>query len=218
MKGVDLYFDFISPYSYFAWMKLGPLCAKKGAALVARPVLFAGLLNHWGQLGPAEIPAKRRFLFSDAVRIAELHGLPFRGPRYHPFNPLTALRVAVAEAAGDRQREVIDTLFHAGWGSGIDLGSQEEIARALDDKGLDGRALLEKAAQAEVKDALRKSTEEAIGRGVFGVPTMFVGEDLFWGSDRIDHVALALDGEDPIDREQVAEMLARPAAADRRKG
>ena len=112
MHRVDLYFDFISPYAYFGWVQIRALCAKKGAALVAHPVLFAGLLNHWGQLGPAEIPPKRRFLFSDGVRIAKLHGLPFLGPRFHPFNPLTALRAALPEVAGERQHDVIDTLFH----------------------------------------------------------------------------------------------------------
>lgn len=218
MRRVDLFFDFISPYAYFGWVQLRALCAKKGAALVARPALFAGLLNHWGQLGPAEIPPKRRFLFSDGVRIAKLHGLPFVGPKFHPFNPLTALRAALPEVGGERQHEIIDTLFDAGWGGGIDLGSAEEVAAALDKKGLDGQGLVQKTKLPEVKEGLKKSTDEAIARGVFGVPTMIVGEDLFWGSDRIEHVALALDDNDPIDRERVEEFLARPQGADRRKG
>src|SRR5262245_20848683 len=158
MRRVDLYFDFISPYSYFAWKRLRPLCATAGAEVIAHPTLFAGLLNRWGQLGPAEIPPKRRFLFSDCVRVAALSGVPFAGVKFHPFNPLTALRVALAEVGGDRQHDVIEALFHAGWGAGIDLGSPDELAAALDGAGFDGRALIEKAALPEVKEALKKNT------------------------------------------------------------
>jgi 2-hydroxychromene-2-carboxylate isomerase len=215
MPRVDFYFDYISPYSYLAWVQIRALCAKKGADLVLHPTLFAGLLNHWGQLGPAEIEPKRRWIFSDAHRTARLHGLPFSCPKYHPFNPLSALRLTLAEVAEDRQHAVCDTLFHAGWGAGIDLGSSEEICRALDERGLPGQALIEKTGLPEVKEALKRSTAEAIERGVFGVPTMIVGQDLFWGSDRMDFVALALDGDDPIDRPSVDAVLSRPKAADR---
>jgi 2-hydroxychromene-2-carboxylate isomerase len=217
MSRVDFYFDYLSPYAYFAWHRLRPMCAAKGAELWAHPTLLAGLLNHWGQLGPAEIPAKRRWIYSDGYRIANLHGLDFSGPKVHPFNPLPALRLSILEVAGPRRHDLIEAIFYAGWGRGIDLGSPDELAAALDAEGFDGRALLEKTRLPEIKEALKKNTDDAIARGVFGVPTMIVGEEVFWGSDRIDHVALALDGRDPIDRAWVDEALARPKGADRRE-
>lgn len=217
MRRVDFYFDFISMYAYLAWPRIRELCAEKGAELVVHPTLFAGLLNHWGQLGPAEIEPKRRWAYSDAYRAAKLAGLPLTCPKHHPFNPLTALRLSLAEVAGDRQHDVVDAVFHAGWGAGIDLGSADELCEALDARGLPGRLLLEKTGAPEVKAALKKSTDDAIARGVFGVPTTFVGDELFWGSDRMDFVRLALDGRDPIDRGWVEGVLARPKTADRRE-
>jgi 2-hydroxychromene-2-carboxylate isomerase len=216
MRRVDFYFDYLSGYAYFAWIQLRPLCAKRKVELAAHPTLFAGLLNHWGQLGPAEIPPKRRWAYSDGYRIAKLHGLEFSCPKFHPFNPLPALRLSLPEVGGERQHEVIDALFRAGWGRGIDLGSPEELSAALNAAGLPGPELIEKTNLPEVKAALKKSTDDAIAAGVFGVPSMIVGEELFWGSDRMDHVALALDGEDPLDRAFVDSVLARPKMADRR--
>lgn len=215
MRRVDLYFDYISPYAYLGWVELRALCAEASAELSAHPVLFAGLLNHWGQLGPAEIAPKRRWIFADVFRIAKLRGIPLVGPAAHPFNPLMALRLSLPEVCGERQFDVIDAVMRAGWGEGIDLGSPEAIGAALDRAGLPGAELLEKAQGAEAKQALKARTEEAIARGVFGVPAMVVNGELFWGSDRMDHVALALAGQDPLDRAAVEKALERPRGADR---
>lgn len=214
---VDFYFDYISGYAYFAWLRIQEICDHRGVELGVHPVLFAGLLDRWGQLGPAEIPPKRAWAYKDAFRHARLHGIELSCPKYHPFNPLLALRLSLREVAGAEQRRVVSTIFRAGWGQGIDLGSPDELAGALDREGLDSRALIERASAPAAKEALRRDTERAVGRGVFGVPTTFVGDELFWGSDRMDHVELALDGRDPLDEARVREALARPRAADRRK-
>lgn len=214
---VDFYFDYISGYAYFAWLRIQEICDRRGVELDVHPVLFAGLLDRWGQLGPAEIPPKRAWAYKDAFRHARLHGIELSCPKYHPFNPLLALRLSLREVAGAEQRRVVSTLFRAGWGQGIDLGSPDELAGALDREGLDGRALIERASAPEAKEALRRDTERAVDRGVFGVPTTFVGDELFWGSDRMDYIELALDGRDPLDEARVREALARPRAADRRK-
>jgi len=215
MPRVDFHFDYVSPYAYFAWTQIRSLCAEKGAELVVRPTLFAGLLNHWGQLGPAEIPPKRRWAFSDAYRISKRLGLPLEGPQYHPFNPLVALRLSLVEVGGSRQHDIIDAIFAAGWGRGIDLGSADELAAALSEKGMDGPALVEKTSSPEVKEALKKSTDDAIARGVFGVPTILVGDELFWGSDRMEDVRLALEGKNLLDQAWVDRVLTRPRGADR---
>ncbi|WP_437642294.1 2-hydroxychromene-2-carboxylate isomerase [Sorangium sp. So ce854] len=214
---VEFYFDYISGYAYFAWLRIQEICDRRGVELGVHPVLFAGLLDRWGQLGPAEIPPKRAWAYKDAFRHAKLHGIELSCPKYHPFNPLLALRLSLREVAGAEQRRVVSTIFRAGWGQGIDLGSPDELAGALDREGLDSRALIERASAPEAKEALRRDTERAVDRGVFGVPTTFVGDELFWGSDRMDYVELALDGRDPLDEARVREALARPRAADRRK-
>lgn len=216
-RPVEFFFDFLSPYSYFAWPRVRALCARRGVALDLRPVLFAALLDHAGQRGPAEIPAKRAWLLTDCVRLAALYGVPFTFPRHHPFNPLHALRLALPEVSGERQADVVDALWEAGWVNGMDLGATDDLAAALDARGLDGRTLLARASKPSAKDALRRATDDAIGRGVFGVPTFIVGDTLFWGNDRLEHVELALEGRDPLDRDRVRELLGRTASATRRR-
>jgi 2-hydroxychromene-2-carboxylate isomerase len=213
IERVEFFFDFISPYSYLAWPRVRALCARRGLALVLHPVLFAALLDHGGQRGPAEIPAKRAWLVSDCLRLAALEGVPLTFPKYHPFNPLSALRMALRELAGERQEAVVDTLWEAGWRDGVDLGSAEALVAALEARGLDGTALRARAGEPAAKEALRRETTDAIARGVFGVPTMIAGDALFWGNDRVEHLALMLDGRDPLDRARLTEFLARTPSA-----
>jgi 2-hydroxychromene-2-carboxylate isomerase len=216
-RTVDFYFDYISGYAYFGWLRIQQVCASRGVDLRIHPVLFAGLLNHWGTVGPAEVPPRRAWVYRDGFRYAALNGIELRCPKFHPYNPLPALRMSLPEAAGDDQRRVVDAIFRAGWSGGIDLGSTTELVSALDADGLDGKAILARAEAPAAKEALKRETQEAIARGVFGVPTMICGEELFWGNDRIDHLELHLDGKDPLDphRGQVREILARPRMADR---
>jgi 2-hydroxychromene-2-carboxylate isomerase len=216
-EAVEFFFDFISPYSYLAWSRVRAACVQRGLEVVPRPVLFAALLDHGGQRGPAEIPAKRQWLVTDCLRIASLQGLPFTFPAHHPFNPVTALRAALPEVAGERQTEVVDALWTAGWGAGIDLGSPAALVVALNERGLDGEALIARAGEPPAKEALRRQTADAIARGVFGVPTTVAAGLLFWGNDRIEHLELALDGRDPLDRSRVADLLARSASAVRKQ-
>lgn len=213
---IELYFDFISPYAYLAWTELTRRVEERGDALVLTPVLFAGLLKHAGQLGPAEIPEKRAWLIRDTLRRAQRLAVDFDFPATHPFRPLTALRVSLAEVSGERQADVVGALFRHGWSRGGELGVDEEIAQALDDAGLDGNALVEKTRTPSIKTQLKKNTERAISRGVFGVPTMFFGDELFWGSDRVDDLFDHIDGRLHLDPDQVARALARNASATRK--
>ena len=195
---LDFYFDYLSPYAYLASREIGPLCERNQVDLVLRPVLFAGLLDHWGQRGPAEIPPKGLHVFRETLRYALSRDIPLRAPRHHPFNPLTALRVAQAEVSGEDQAGVVRALFDHGWARGGDLGDDDEIARALDEAGLDGLQLVERTRAPEVKARLRADTDAAIARGVFGIPTMVVGEELFWGLDQLPWLELHLQGKDPL--------------------
>jgi len=214
---LDYYFDFLSPYAYFAWPRAKAACAARGLELAPHPVLLAGLLNHWGQLGPAEVPPKREFTFKDCFRYAGLHGIPFIGPTSHPFNPLLVLRLASKEVAGDQQIAVIDALWHAVWGVGIDPASAAEVTAALDAAGLEGATLVAKAQTPPAKEALRLETAAALEHQVFGVPTFIAGGELFWGNDRIDSLERYLDGKDTVDEQALSVFRSRPSSVQRVK-
>jgi 2-hydroxychromene-2-carboxylate isomerase len=221
MQGVlAFYFDFISPYAYLAWQnpRTGPraLAARHGRALALHPVLFAGLLDRWGQLGPAEIPPKRAFLVRDVMRQAAVDSIPLRYPDVHPFNPLTLLRLALSDVAGARQADVIDVLFALAWNRGAPI-DDAAITGALDAIGLPGAALLARTREDAVKAALKQSTDAAVDRGVFGVPTFIVDDELIWGSDRATDVDRFLAGHDPVDRALAAAITARPLGPGRKR-
>jgi 2-hydroxychromene-2-carboxylate isomerase len=213
---IELFFDFISPYAYLAWVDLTRRADERGDELVLHPILFAGLLEHHGQLGPAEIPAKRQWLIRDTMRRAQRLAVDFTYPRSHPFRPLTALRLALPEVADGAQSRVVAALFQHGWERGGEMADDDELTEALNAVGLDGAMLLAKTREPAVKAALRARTDRAIELGVFGVPTMMAGTELFWGSDRIDDLFDHIDGRLPVDQRRVAEFAARAPSADRK--
>lgn len=213
---LDFYFDYLSPYAYFSWRQLQPLCQRHDVQLKPHPVVFGKLLDHWGQLGPAEIAPKKAALYRYCYRYARLHGFGFNPPHCHPFNPLPALRLSLAEICGEHQALVIDALFSAGWSHGADLGSPTALCAILDEAGLNGPALLDATQRHTCKQQLRDATDQAIARGVFGVPTFIVDDELFWGNDQIEHLELFLQGNDPLDRQQVDKMLTRERGIDRK--
>lgn len=207
------YFDFISPYAYLAWATL----KQQNEIVTLRPVLFAALLNHHGQLGPAEIPAKRRWLMKDTLRQARRLGVPLGYPASHPFKPLTALRVSQPEVAGDAQARVVEALFEHGWVHGGELGDDAAITSALAARDLDGAALVAKANEPASKKALQDATAEAIERGVFGVPILEIDGEIFWGHDRLDDAFAHQRGELVITDADIADALHVPATAHRRR-
>jgi 2-hydroxychromene-2-carboxylate isomerase len=180
---VSWVFDVISPFAYLAFRRLAELPPQVELRFV--PVLLAGILGHFGQLGPAEIAPKRRFTIRFVAWRAQRLGLPLRLPPAHPFNPLAALRLIIA--AGSDQRSV-GTVLDAVFRDGRDVSDPAvivDLARVL---GVaDPQAAL---AETAVKQRLREHTDWAIAHGVFGVPTLIIGEELFWGHDAVD---MALD-------------------------
>jgi 2-hydroxychromene-2-carboxylate isomerase len=174
VKKADWYFDFISPFAYIGLMRLERLSQQ--LEISYRPVLFAGLLNHWEQKGPAEIPAKRTWTYRWCTWWAAQQGIAFRAPAVHPFNPLPYLRLVIA--AGNTL-PAIRRIFEALWTTGADPGDERAftaLAHALD---VDPSRLADQS----IKDALRLETAQAVARGVFGVPTLVVDDELFWGAD-----------------------------------
>ena len=179
---LDWYFDFISPFAYLQWRRLRR--DHPEVALNPKPLLFAAILNHVGQLGPAEIPQKRRHTYRIVLWQARAAGIPLHFPPAHPFNPLPALRLCLA--APDRM-QAIDAIFAHIWEHGRLADSVEALADVAASLGIDDTAAI---ARDEVKRELLANGEEAMALGVFGVPTLRVRDELFWGNDATE-LALA---------------------------
>jgi len=197
-------FDYISHNAYLAWTQIGVIAARHGRTVEPEPVLFAGLLNAHGQLGPAEVPPKARWMMLDVARKARRLGVPLAPPKTHPFPPLLALRVTHAAPPGEPRRRLIDGLFRATWAESRDPSDPAEVARIAAAAGLDGERLVKDAATEPVKARLRDATEAAVRDGVFGVPTALADGELFWGFDDLPHLELHLAGRDPTPRARAA--------------
>lgn len=200
------YFDFISPYAYFGLHTLGRL--PRGAALQYRPILFAGLLKHWGQRGPAEIPPKRVWTYRSCIWLARRDQLPFQMPAAHPFNSLPFLRLAIA--AGSTP-EAIQTIFRSLWTTGADPADPSTISRLADLLAVP----LQRLAEPSVKDELRANTDLAIHNGMFGVPSFGIGKEVFWGSDAVDFAAEYLTQPGILEDAEMRRAATLPVAASR---
>lgn len=211
------YFDFISPYAYLGWIQIHALAARHGREVEPVPILFAALLNHHGHKGPAEIPPKRLYIFKNVMRLAHRLGVPLVPPPAHPFNPLLALRVASLPLPAAARRSLIDALFAAAWGGGGGVADAAAVRRAVDAAGMDGAALLAEAETPAAKDRLRQQTDDALTHGLFGVPSVEVDGELFWGCDAFPDVEIFLRGEDPVLATDLARWASLPAAAHRQR-
>ena len=215
---VRFYFDYISSNAYLAWTQLPKLCKRYGFTIDPVPVLFAGLLEAHGQLGPAEIPAKALWTAKNNVRKAALLDVPLNPPAFHPFNPLLALRVSSLPVDAAARRALIAALFDAVWVRGLHVSDPAVVERVAGELSLDGAALVAQAQLPDSKARLRRQTDDAIARGVFGVPSMEVGDELFWGYDDFPYLELCLAGKDPLDGERWQKWFGapRPSAVRRR--
>ena len=191
MKAITFWFDPISPFAYLAFEYLPQALEGCSYAVTYRPLLFAGLLAHWGQKGPAEIEPKRAWTFRHVAWWAHQHGIAIETPATHPFNPLQLLRLATA--CGPNRRVVEAVMRHV-WIGGGDAGDAARVA-ALAQVLAPGRD----PSSTEVKSELRAATAEAIARGVFGVPTFELDGRLFWGVDALPMLRAALLGDPRFD-------------------
>ena len=206
---LDWYFDFISPFAYLQWRRLRR--DHPDVALNPKPLLFAAILNHVGQLGPAEIPQKRRHTYRIVLWQAREAGIPLRFPPAHPFNPLPALRLCLA--APDRLA-AIDAIFAHLWERGLQGDGIELLADVAKSLGIDNPAAA--IARDEVKRELLANGEEAMALGVFGVPTLKVRDELFWGNDATD-LALAYARDPATLDAEMRRVDAIPEAVQRRR-
>jgi 2-hydroxychromene-2-carboxylate isomerase len=202
---VDWYFDFVSPFSYICLHRLEELPAK----VSYKPVLFAGLLNHWGQKGPAEIPAKRRWTYRWCTWWANQLGLTFRFPAEHPFNPLPYLRLAIA---CDCRPDAVKRIFDAVWMSGANASDPARFTALCRELAVEPGEL----GAEPIKTALRRNTEEAAACGVFGVPSFVIDGEVFWGADAVEFVKAFLRDQAVLRNDEMRRVDALPVGAARK--
>jgi 2-hydroxychromene-2-carboxylate isomerase len=204
------YFDVISPFSYLALGEIEEMA--KRMTIVYRPILFAGLLQHWKQLGPAEIAPKRIHTYRFCVWEAERRGIPFRFPPAHPFNPLKPLRLITALKA---EPHVVRAVMDSIWRDGLDLSVETSWAATCAAAGLDPAEANTLVEAADTKARLRANTEEAIAAKLFGVPTLRIGDHSFWGLDALPMARAYLDDPEMLDSGEMLRVATMGASSSR---
>ena len=192
MKKVDYYFDFLSPFSYFSWKNTAELRSNPDIEVALKPVVMGTLFNNWGIKGPGEIPPKRYLMLKQCFQYAAVNNIDFTPPKTHPFNPLYALRLATAICGEQDQEKIIDHLWTTCWSKGNSLGEADFLEEELNTIGLDGKALLERTFERDVKQQLKANTKEAIANKAFGVPSFVYENELYWGNDSLTFLRMAL--------------------------
>ncbi|MEJ5061742.1 MULTISPECIES: 2-hydroxychromene-2-carboxylate isomerase [unclassified Pseudomonas] len=193
-KTVEFYFDLGSPATYLAYTQLPKICEQTDSHLVYIPILLGGVFKATGNASPATIPAKGRYMFQDLDRYAKRYGVPLKFNPHFPINTLMLMRAITGMQLRHPERfaAFIDCLFKALWIEGRSLDDPATVAAVLAQNGFDPNEVLALTADEEVKALLKDNTEKAVQRGVFGAPSMFVGNQLFFGQDRLDFVLEAL--------------------------
>lgn len=193
-KTVEFYFDLGSPTTYLAHTQLAKICADTQSELIYIPMLLGGVFKATGNASPAMIPAKGRYMFQDLDRFAKRYGVQLRFNPHFPINTLILMRAVTGMQMHQPQRfaEFVDCLFRALWVEGRNLNDPQTIGAVLTENGFDPQEIIALTNDESVKAALKENTEAAIKRGVFGAPSMFIGDQLFFGQDRLDFVEEAL--------------------------
>lgn len=193
-KTVEFLFDVGSPTTYLAWTQLPRLARETGTEIAWSPVLLGGIFQATGNASPVSVPAKARWMLADLARAAKRLGVPMHFNPHFPVNTLYLMRGATALLGRPEFEDYLTSVFTALWVGGSDLSDPGRVAEAVERAGLDPeefRGMIENPA---VKDRLKQATDQAVARGVFGCPTFFVGEAMFFGRDRLDDVREALAG------------------------
>ena len=191
-KSVEFFFDFGSPSTYLAWTQLPQIAAAAGANIIWQPMLLGGVFKATGNQSPISIPAKGRYTMQDFARFARRYGVPIAFNPHFPINTLTLMRGAAGYLGSAQFERYLSAIFEAMWVNKKNLGKPEVVAEVITRAGLDPAEFARLVSDEEVKDRLKAITEQAIQRGAFGAPTFFVGEEMFFGQDRLDFVADAL--------------------------
>jgi 2-hydroxychromene-2-carboxylate isomerase len=194
MKTFDFYFDFGSLASYLAHTQLPKMCIETGASANLLPMLLGGVFQATGNSSPMTVPAKGRYVFVDFKRFADGYGVPLNTNPHFPIITTTLMRMVTALQMNKdpRMQNFMDVVYRAIWVDSLNMNDPVIVGQVLTDAGFDAAALLAMANEQATKDQLKAVTMKAVERGVFGAPTFFVGEEMFWGQDRIEQVKAAL--------------------------
>jgi 2-hydroxychromene-2-carboxylate isomerase len=189
-KSVEFFFDVGSPTAYLAWTQLPKICERSGATLIYRPILLGGIFQATGNAAPGTVKAKGRYMARDIQRFAKRYQVPYVFNPDFPINTLFMMRVltGVQMRMPDRFEKLLDVLFTNMWVDPKNLNLPDVTAKMLQQAGFDPAEMIALTADVDVKATLREATEEAVRRGAYGAPTMFVGEEMFFGQDRLDFV------------------------------
>lgn len=201
---IDFFFDFLSPYSYVAWTRIRN---NQSLKLEFFPVALASVISHYETKGPGQIETKRNYLMKDLLRYTSSYGIPFVTPPTLPFNSLYCLRLALKSVSGENQKKIVDLFFRAVWEYGLDVGNSEIVSSILIKENLPVNEMMEKISSKEIRQELKKNSELAISRGVFGVPTFFYNQEMFWGNDSIDYLRMAIENKDPLDLKKYKDFI-----------
>lgn len=207
-RTAEWFFDFVSPFAYLQLEQFGKLPASLRVEL--RPVVLGAILAHWGQKGPAEIAAKRAFTYRHALYRAQKLGIAYRMPPAHPFNPIKALRLAIAMGGS---LDVVTRIFRYIWRDGLDAATPEGFAALC--RAMDFAEGVEAVDAPAVKQALRDNTDRALSLEVFGVPTFALEGDLFWGEDATDLFVDCVNSPAWLDSPEVRRIGALPIGVQR---
>lgn len=191
-RTLEFLFDVGSPASYVAFKRVPDIAARTGATIEYKPFLLGGVFKATGNQSPAEIPAKGRWTSVDLARFAKRHGVPFQRNPFFPINTLHLMRGAASLQDDPRFMAYLEAVFDAMWRDPKNLGDPAEMAPVLARAGVGGNEFMALIADEKTKARLKATTEDAVARGAFGAPTFFVGDEMFFGQDRLDWVEEAL--------------------------
>lgn len=194
-KTIEFFWEPGSPYTYLAATQIEALAKDCGASVVWKPFLLGKVFEARKTTLPASIPQKASYMFKDLARWAQVYRVPVTMPKVFPVHSLAASRCAIAASKLGYEAKAALAILSAYWGEGHDISQPDVLSAAFTKVGLDAAAILAKSQEQDVKDQLKTNTEEALNRGVFGAPSFFVGDAMFWGNDRLDQLKLVLQGK-----------------------
>jgi 2-hydroxychromene-2-carboxylate isomerase len=189
---LEFFFDFGSPTSYLAYTQVPRIAARTKAMIAYRPFLLGGVFKATGNSSPVTVPAKGKYMGADMARFARRYGVPLAANPFFPINTLHLMRGAVASQMEGQLTPYADAVFHAMWVEPKNMGDWTIASRVIEAAGIDSEGLRAATERDDVKQRLKETTEEAVARGAFGAPTFFIGEEMFFGQDRLDFVEEAL--------------------------
>jgi len=183
---VEFFFDFASPYAYLGSEMVEAVCKRNGTELRWMPMVLGGVFQARGHSAPLDKPWRREYMMGDLQGLSMAHGIPYKPRTQFLFKPILALRATLEIPQGPQRAKAIHAIYRAVWSQDLDLGDPAVLTKVLSDAGFEGKALVDGTNEPSIKDELKNNTDQAVTRGVFGAPTMFLdGKRMFWGHDRL---------------------------------